>query len=112
MNYSSQVVSKNRMSNIILQCQRNNGSKTLVVQQMLQMVIKKLMNNMFRMDMCDNICKKIIIVPQRVTFTSEHRTSKTEQSDMGWWLGGNPGVWILLPFRINLDPTNLDTLIL
>ena len=55
-------------------------SKTFVVQQMLQMVIKKLINNMFRMDMCDNICK-LIIVPRRVTFTSEHRTSKTEQSN-------------------------------
>ena len=72
---------------------------------------KKLINNIFRMDMCDNICK-LIIVPRRVTFTSEHRTSKTEQSDLGWWLGGNPGVWILLPFQINLDPTHLDTLIL
>ena len=61
------------MSNNILQCQQNNGSKTLAVQQLLQMVIKKLINNMFRMDMCDNICK-LIIVPRRVTFTSEHRT--------------------------------------
>ena len=51
------------------------------------------MCNMFRMDMCDNICK-LIIVTCRVTFvnTSEHRTSqteqsKTEQSDLGWCFG-------------------------
>ena len=65
--------------------------KTLLCNRMLQMVIQKLINNMFRMDMCDNICK-LIIVPRRVTFTGEHRTSKTEQSDPGWWLGVIQGV--------------------
>ena len=86
------------MSNIILQCQRNNGSKTLVVQQMFQMVIKKLINNMFRMDVCDNICK-LIIVPRRVTFTSEHRTSKTDKVGSGVVAWGNPGVGSSSPFE-------------
>ena len=48
------------------------------------------------LQMCDNICKMheytLIIVPRLVTFTSEHWTSKTGQSDPGWWLGGDPGV--------------------
>ena len=83
MNYSSQV-SKNRMYNIILKCQRDNH-RPLLCNRIFQMVIKKLIYNMFRMDMCDNICH-LIIVPRRVPFTSEHRTSKTEQSDPGWWL--------------------------
>ena len=63
--------------------------------------VKKLINNMFRMDMCDNICK-LIIVPRRVTFTSEHITSKTEQSDLGWWLGviqGKQGCGSSSPFE-------------
>ena len=47
----------------------------------------------------------LIIVPRLVTFTSEHGTSKTEQSDPGWCLGGDPGVWILLPFRKKSGPS-------
>ena len=117
MNYSSQVVSEHIMKNIILKCQRDN-QRPLLWNRMLRM-IKKLINNMFRMDMCDTICKMhehtlrgapLSIVPRLVTFTREHWTSKTGQSVPGWWLGGDPGVWILLPFRNNLDPQNLDTM--
>ena len=89
--------------------------KAFVVQQNVLNGDKKCINNMFGMDMCDNICKMheytleytLIIVPRLVTFTSEHWTSKTEQSDPGWCIGVIQGCGSSSPFEKNLDLQNL-----
>ena len=75
MIYSSQVGSKNVKYYLWMPA---GQPKTLLCNIMLRMEIKKWTNNIFRMDMCDNIhaCKMhentLIIVPRHVTFTSEH----------------------------------------
>ena len=58
---------------------------------MLRM-IKKLINNMFMMDMCDTICKihehTLIIVPRLVTFTGEHALNIED-----WTVGSRVVAW-------------------
>ena len=61
-----------------------------------EMMIHTLTNNMFRMDICDDICKvneyTLMIVPRLVIFTCEHRTLEVGSRGGG---GVGSGVWII-----------------